>query len=149
MAAFLSLVVFGQKQQGSQSVAVREVKLFSNMGTDVKKRQSSRIWQSFSGMSPFVLNFPALAKVMQQYLWKANLSRTRAEGNRWFATDCLIPNQITESALQNDYLYRQFCERARPTNRHPMQEDLPESLHINKILKLIFFFLKQFAKSML
>jgi len=43
MAAFLSLVVFGQKQQGSQSVAVREVKLFSNMGTDVKKRQSSRI----------------------------------------------------------------------------------------------------------
>lgn len=34
----LSLMAFSQKQQGSKSATIRESKLFSNMGTDVKKQ---------------------------------------------------------------------------------------------------------------
>lgn len=34
----LSLMAFDQKQQDSKSAAIRESKLFSNMGTDVKKQ---------------------------------------------------------------------------------------------------------------
>lgn len=44
--SILSLVAPGQKQQGSQSAAIGESKLSSNMGTDVS--QSSRIRQIIS-----------------------------------------------------------------------------------------------------